>query len=299
MGENTKYIIEIQNVGRTFSTASGDFQALKGVNANIPEGMLTILKGRSGSGKTTLLNIVGALDNPTTGRVVIEGQDVGKLSAYQKENLRRKKIGFVFQSVSLIPSMNAFQNVEFSMRMAGIRGDHKKRVEECLKMVGLGSRMHHMPSEMSGGEQQRVAIARAIAHGPSIILADEPTAELDSAMAAEVTKLFQEMTRREHVTIVMTTHDVGLMYAGDMVIELENGMQISHNAEPTATEAQSNGEAEAENGEKSEAQEYADAQARAYAETVAEAFAESEAGAGAEAVTFTGSEAGSDAEPKA
>ncbi|MCR5500297.1 MAG: ATP-binding cassette domain-containing protein [Acetatifactor sp.] len=299
MGENTKYIIEIQNVGRTFSTASGDFQALKGVNANIPEGMLTILKGRSGSGKTTLLNIVGALDNPTTGRVVIEGQDVGKLSAYQKENLRRKKIGFVFQSVSLIPSMNAFQNVEFSMRMAGIRGDHKKRVEECLKMVGLGSRMHHMPSEMSGGEQQRVAIARAIAHGPSIILADEPTAELDSAMAAEVTKLFREMTRREHVTIVMTTHDVGLMDAGDMVIELENGMQISHNAEPTATEAQSNGEAEAENGEKSEAQEYADAQARAYAETVAEAFAESEAGAGAEAVTFTGSEAGSDAEPKA
>jgi putative ABC transport system ATP-binding protein len=104
-------------------------------------------------------------------------------------------------------------------------------VEECLKMVGLGSRMHHMPSEMSGGEQQRVAIARAIAHGPSIILADEPTAELDSAMAAEVTKLFQEMTKKEHITIVMTTHDVGLMDAGDMVIELENGVQISQNAE--------------------------------------------------------------------
>ena len=223
------YIIEIQNVGRTFSTPNGDFQALKSVNANIPEGILTILKGRSGSGKTTLLNIVGALDNPTNGRVIIEGQDVSRLSAYQKEKLRRKKIGFVFQSVSLIPSMNAFQNVEFSMRMAGIKGDHKKRVEECLRMVGLGSRMHHMPSEMSGGEQQRVAIARAIAHSPSIILADEPTAELDSAMAAEVTKLFQEMTKTEHVTIVMTTHDVGLMDAGDMVIELENGVQISQN----------------------------------------------------------------------
>lgn len=234
MGDNANYIIEIQNVGRTFSTASGDFQALKGVNANIPEGILTILKGRSGSGKTTLLNIVGALDNPTSGRVIIEGQDVGRLSAQQKENLRRRKIGFVFQSVSLIPSMNAFQNVEFSMRLAGIKGDHKKRVEECLKMVGLGSRMHHMPSEMSGGEQQRVAIARAIAHSPSIILADEPTAELDSAMAAEVTKLFQEMTRKEHVTIVMTTHDVGLMDAGDMVIELENGMQVTH--EPGASD---------------------------------------------------------------
>lgn len=231
MGENANYIIEIQNVGRTFNTASGPFQALKSVNAGIPEGVLTILKGRSGSGKTTLLNIVGALDQPTTGRVIIEGQDVSRLSDYQRETLRRKKIGFVFQSVSLIPTMNAFQNVEFSMRMAGVKGDHKKRVEECLKMVGLGSRMHHMPSEMSGGEQQRVAIARAIAHGPSIILADEPTAELDSAMAAEVTKLFQEMTKKEHITIVMTTHDVGLMDAGDMVIELENGVQISQNAE--------------------------------------------------------------------
>lgn len=220
-------IIEIQDVGRVFSTASGDFTALKCVNASIPEGVLTILKGRSGSGKTTLLNIVGALDEPTSGRVIIEGQDIKSLSAYRRENLRRKSIGFVFQSVSLIPSMNAFQNVEFSMRLAGIKGDHRKRVEECLKMVGLGSRMNHMPSEMSGGEQQRVAIARAIAHRPSIILADEPTAELDSAMAAEVTKLFQEMTKKEHVTIVMTTHDVGLMDAGDMVIELENGIQIS------------------------------------------------------------------------
>lgn len=220
-------IIEIQNVGRVFSTAGGDFQALKGVSAQIPEGILTILKGRSGSGKTTLLNIVGALDEPTSGKIIIEGKDVGKLSAYQRENLRRKKIGFVFQSVSLIPTMNAFQNVEFSMRMAGSKEDRKKRVEECLKMVGLGNRMHHMPSEMSGGEQQRVAIARAIAHRPSIILADEPTAELDSATAAEVTKLFQEMTRKENVTIVMTTHDVGLQGAGDMVIELVNGEQVS------------------------------------------------------------------------
>ena len=173
-------------------------------------------------------------------------------------------------------------------------------------MVGLGSRMHHMPSEMSGVEQQRVAIARAIAHGPSIILADEPTAELDSAMAAEVTKLFQEMTRREHVTIVMTTHDVGLMDAGDMVIELENGMQISHNVEPLA-ESNVEAAAQGEAGEQAQgdaeaaaaAESYAEAQANAYAETVAEAFAESEAGASAEAVTYTGSEAGSDAEPKA
>ena len=219
-------IITISGVNRIFSSASGDFQALKDINAEIPGGVLTILKGRSGSGKTTLLNIIGALDTPTSGSVFIQGQNIGKMTEKQRENLRRVQIGFVFQSVSLIPSMNAFQNVEFSMRLAGINKGREERVRECLKMVGLGSRMNHMPAEMSGGEQQRVAIARAIAHRPSIILADEPTAELDSAMAAEVTQLSKEMTRKENVSIVMTTHDTGLMDAGDMIIELENGQQI-------------------------------------------------------------------------
>ena len=219
-------IITISGVNRIFSSASGDFQALKDINAEIPGGVLTILKGRSGSGKTTLLNIIGALDTPTSGSVFIQGQNIGKMTEKQRESLRRVQIGFVFQSVSLIPSMNAFQNVEFSMRLAGINKGREERVRECLKMVGLGSRMNHMPAEMSGGEQQRVAIARAIAHRPSIILADEPTAELDSAMAAEVTQLFKEMTRKENVSIVMTTHDTGLMDAGDMIIELENGQQI-------------------------------------------------------------------------
>ena len=221
-----KNIIEISHVNRIFPTAGGDFQALKDINAGIRQGILTILKGRSGSGKTTLLNIIGALDTPTSGSVFIQGQNIGKMTEKQRENLRRVQIGFVFQSVSLIPSMNAFQNVEFSMRLAGINKGREERVRECLKMVGLGSRMNHMPAEMSGGEQQRVAIARAIAHRPSIILADEPTAELDSAMAAEVTQLFKEMTRKENVSIVMTTHDTGLMDAGDMIIELENGQQI-------------------------------------------------------------------------
>lgn len=217
------YSIVVQHVNRIFPVAGGEFQALKDINAEIPRGVLTILKGRSGSGKTTLLNILGALDQPTSGKVYIGGRDIRSMSDTERENLRRTKIGFVFQSVSLIPTMNAFQNVEFSLRLAGVKSDRDKRVEECLKMVGLGNRMHHMPAEMSGGEQQRVAIARAIAHRPEIIFADEPTAELDSAMAAEVTKLFQEMTRKEHVTIVMTTHDTGLMDAGDMIMELENG----------------------------------------------------------------------------
>jgi len=225
--ETQEAAIVISHVNRIFPVAGGEFQALADICAEIPAGVLTILKGRSGSGKTTLLNIVGALDVPTSGSVLIGGQDVCRLSERARENLRRTRVGFVFQSVSLIPTMDAFQNVEFSLRLAGVKKGRGERVEECLKMVGLGNRMHHMPAEMSGGEQQRVAIARAIAHRPRIILADEPTAELDSAMAAEVAHLFQEMTCREHVTIVMTTHDTGLMDAGDMVIELENGRQVT------------------------------------------------------------------------
>lgn len=226
MSEN--YVIVVNEVNRIFPVPGGEFQALKNINVQIPEGNLAILKGRSGSGKTTLMNIIGALDNPSSGFVQIDGKIVGALTDHQRENLRRTSMGFVFQAVSLIPTMNAFQNVEFSMRLAGIKPgkERDKRVEECLKMVGLGNRMHHMPAEMSGGEQQRVAIARAIAHRPKIILADEPTAELDSAMAAQVTKLFREMTRTEGITILMTTHDVGLMDAGDMIIELEAGAQV-------------------------------------------------------------------------
>lgn len=222
-------MITISHVNRIFPVPGGTFQALKDINAQIDRGTFTILKGRSGSGKTTLLNIIGALDLPTSGEVQLAGRDIVKMSEYEREELRRKEMGFVFQAVSLIPTMNAFQNVEFSMRLAGVRSakEREERVKECLKLVGLSNRMTHMPSEMSGGEQQRVAIARSIAHHPKLILADEPTAELDSAMAAEVTRIFREMTRKEGITVVMTTHDVGLMGAGDTIIELENGERIN------------------------------------------------------------------------
>ena len=222
MGNN---VIEVENVSRAFPVPGGEFWALKKINAQIPEGSFVILKGRSGSGKTTLLNLICTLDKPTEGIIKIDGTDVAKLSDHEKENMRRQKMGFVFQSVSLIPSLNAFQNVEFSMRMAGIAPgkERDKRVEECLKLVGLGNRLTHMPAEMSGGEQQRVAIARALAHKPKLILADEPTAELDSAMAARVAQLFADMSKKEGISILMTTHDVGLMGAGDQLIELKNG----------------------------------------------------------------------------
>lgn len=221
------HIIEVKNVNRIFSVAGGTFQALSDITASVKEGSLTILRGRSGSGKTTLLNIIGALDRPTSGTVSIAGSSIEKMPEKEREKLRRTQIGFVFQSVSLIPTMNAFQNVEFSMRLAGIRENRRERAEECLQMVGLEKRMNHMPAEMSGGEQQRVAIARAMAHRPRILLADEPTAELDSAMAAEVAKLFRTLTEKEHITVLMTTHDTGLMTVGDTIIELENGQLVT------------------------------------------------------------------------
>ena len=226
-------IIRTKGIKRAFDTPAGRFWALKGIDIEIPEGKFVILRGRSGSGKTTLMNIINSLDDPTEGDVYIEGTNLKDLSERERENLRRTRMGFVFQSVSLIPSLNAFQNVEFSMRMAGqkINKESATRVEDCLKLVGLGNRMNHMSAEMSGGEQQRVAIARALAHKPGIIFADEPTAELDSAMAARVTEIFKEMTRKEGITVLMTTHDVGLMGAADMIIELDNGERIIRDAE--------------------------------------------------------------------
>ncbi len=219
-------MIKAENVVRSFPIPGGGkegFLALKGVSFEIPEKSLTVLKGRSGSGKTTLLNILSALDMPTGGKVWIGEQEITAMSEGKREKLRREKIGFIFQSVSLIPMMTALENVEFSLRLAGVKKGRKERATECLKMVGLGGRMHHMPQEMSGGEQQRVAIARAMAHRPQIIFADEPTGELDSATAVSVVNLFKEMVEKEGVTIIMTTHDVSLMDAGDYVFEMEEG----------------------------------------------------------------------------
>ncbi len=218
-----QYMIKTEGVKRCFKTSGGDFWALKGIDVEIPKGALTILKGRSGSGKTTLLNILGALDKPSEGRVLYEGADIARMDEHKRTRLRRMQIGFVFQSVALIPMMNAFENVEYALRLTRYKGDRAARALECLKLVGLSQRMHHLPQELSGGEQQRVAIARAIAHKPKVIFADEPTGELDTLTGLQVVKIFKELTEKEGVTIVMTTHDTGLMEIGDRVYELEDG----------------------------------------------------------------------------
>ena len=217
-------MIETKKVCRAFPVSGEEpFMALKDVSVKIPEKILTILRGKSGSGKTTLLNIIGALDAPTSGEVFFGGRNITGLSDKERERLRRQKIGFVFQSVSLIPMMTVYENVEFALRLSNYKGDRKKRVEECLHLVGLGKRAQHMPQELSGGEQQRVAIARAIAHAPQVLFADEPTAELDTATSLAVIKLFKDLVEKQGVTIVMTTHDMSLMDAGDMVYTLTDG----------------------------------------------------------------------------
>lgn len=218
-----QYMIQTEGVKRCFQTSGGDFWALKGIDVAIPKGGLTILKGRSGSGKTTLLNILGALDKPTEGKVIYEGVDIAQMDEKARTKLRRMQIGFVFQSVALIPMMSALENVEYALRLTRYPGNRTQRAMECLKMVGLAQRMNHLPQEMSGGEQQRVAIARAIAHSPKVIFADEPTGELDTLTGLQVVKIFKELAQTQGVTIVMTTHDTGLMEIGDAVYELEYG----------------------------------------------------------------------------
>ena len=221
-------IIRTEELGRCFRTTGGEFWALKNISIQVPEGRLTILKGRSGSGKTTLMNILGALDKPTSGKVFFAEQDITRLDERRSARLRRTQIGFVFQSVALIPMMTALENVEYALRMARAKGNRRERAMECLRLVGLSQRFDHLPQEMSGVEQQRVAIARAIAHRPRVLFADEPTAELDTNTGLQVVKIFKELCEREGVTIVMTTHDTGLMEIGDCVYELQDGEVISH-----------------------------------------------------------------------
>ena len=219
-------IIEARNITRMFPVGDGEFYALKHVDIDIPAGKLTILKGRSGSGKTTLMNILSALDAPTEGDVSFDGQVYSEMEDAQKEQLRSKEIGFVFQAVALIPIMNAYENVDFAMRLAEPELTAKEvdeRIRETLALVGMEERMRHMPGQMSGGEQQRVAIARAVAHRPKVVFADEPTGALDTESGLRVMQLFRNLIEKEGVTIVMTTHDPNLMELGDVVYELEDG----------------------------------------------------------------------------
>ena len=220
-------IIRAEQLNKIYRTGNEDFYALRDVSVSIGEGRLIILKGRSGSGKTTLLNMLSTLDAPSSGSVYFEDSLIGGMSENEKGNLRRVKTGFIFQTVALIPIMNAYENVEFSLRLAGIKEGNDERVREVLELVGMSERSMHLPGQMSGGEQQRVAIARAIAHKPKVLFADEPTSALDTANSRSIMRLFKELIEKEGITIVMTTHDGSLMELGDDIYELQDGQVIN------------------------------------------------------------------------
>jgi putative ABC transport system ATP-binding protein len=217
-------LIHIENVSRDFEVAGQPIHALRNVTFDVYRNDFVAIIGRSGSGKTTLLNVIAGLDRPSEGHVYIEGEDVAAMTDAQLTNLRRSKLGFVFQSFGLLPLLSAYENVEVALRIAGagIR-ERGRRANELLEMVGLGRRAHHRPYELSGGEQQRVAIARALANRPSLILADEPTGELDSITATAIFQLLLEIVEQEGVTIITTTHDRLVMEKASRIVELDDG----------------------------------------------------------------------------
>ncbi|BFH67784.1 ABC transporter ATP-binding protein [Paenibacillus dendritiformis] len=221
-------LLEVRGVERTFQVGSQKLHVLKGIEMEVHPGQLVMLKGRSGSGKTTLLNMLGGLDLPTKGEIRFRGEPFSTWSDDKRTMTRRSEIGFIFQAYALMPLLSAYENVELSLRMANVpRHLWKERVQYCLEMVGLGKRMSHRPFEMSGGEQQRVAIAKSIAHKPLLLLADEPTAELDSQMGAQVMGVFRQIIRSEKIAICMTTHDPTILEVADHVYEMVDGRFIT------------------------------------------------------------------------
>jgi ABC-type lipoprotein export system ATPase subunit len=217
-------VVRAVNVTRVYPMGSEEVHALRGVSLEVEQGVLIGLMGRSGSGKTTFLNIIGGLDRPTSGEVYLDGQSLNALSDRELTELRRHKIGFVFQSFALLPVLSAFENVELPMHIAGVpRKERQRRAAELLELVGLAKRMHHRPYELSGGEQQRVAIARALANRPSLILADEPTGELDSVTGLQIMRLFRRIVAQEKVTVIIATHDLLIYEIADRTYQMVDG----------------------------------------------------------------------------
>ncbi|WP_153736149.1 ABC transporter ATP-binding protein [Aquibacillus halophilus] len=217
-------IISVKDVERVFGKGDRKVQVLSGIDMTIPPHSLTALKGRSGSGKTTLLNLIAGLDKPTKGEIYFRNSLINDYTEKQSSEFRRTNIGIIFQSFGLVPLMTVEENIEFGLRISGVsKEDWKDRIRDSIELVGLTKRAKHRPYELSGGEQQRVAIARAIAPKPSLILADEPTAELDSKMAFHIINAFKELTSNKKTTIIMTTHDPGILEILDHVYTLEDG----------------------------------------------------------------------------
>ena len=220
----TADMLDVEGVTRTFGSGRVATQALRGVSFTVQAGQLVTLRGRSGSGKTTLLNIVGGLDQPDGGRVRVADRDVTAMSERERMRLRRTSVAFIFQSFGLIPILSAAENVGVPLRIAGVAPkEREERVRLMLDIVGLGEHARQRPGELSGGQQQRVAIARALAGRPEVLLADEPTGQLDSETAKQIMRLLRAVVQSEGVTALVATHDPNLIGIADSVLELEDG----------------------------------------------------------------------------
>jgi putative ABC transport system ATP-binding protein len=215
--------VSVEHVGKVYRLGRVDVTALDDVSLKVEAGEFVAIAGPSGSGKTTLLNLIGCLDTPTTGAIAIDGEAVGALSAARRADLRARKLGFVFQTFNLIPVLTAWENVEYPLLIKGRGGDARALVGDALAQVGLGERARHRPPELSGGQQQRVAIARALVGAPALVLADEPTANLDGATGRDIIDLMRRLNRERRTTFLFSTHDPRIMSAADRVLEISDG----------------------------------------------------------------------------
>lgn len=227
MARETDSIVRTESLTRVYRVGAREVHALQSITLDVAQGQFVALRGRSGSGKTTLLNCIAGLDHPTSGHVWLEGQDVTRMSETKRVRLRRHKIGFVFQSFALLPTYSARENVDLMLRLAGVkRRDRRRRVDEVLGLVGLQKWASHRPFELSGGQQQRLAIARALSTRPALILADEPTGELDSVTGQQILELLRRVVEHERTTVLMATHDLTVDLFADQVVHLEDGRVV-------------------------------------------------------------------------
>lgn len=225
-------VVKVENVTRVYRIGKIETKALRGVNLTVGSGEFTTLVGPSGSGKTTLLQIIGCLDQPTSGKVTISEKDVTRLNRNQRADMRRGTIGFVFQFFALIPTLTAYENVEMPLLLNGhTPKERKERVMELLEAVDLADRANNRPDQLSGGQQQRIAVARALASGPTLVLADEPTANLDTANGQQVMEIMQRLNEKTGVTFIFATHDPRVIKYAKRVVTLRDGLIVEENVQ--------------------------------------------------------------------
>ena len=225
-------IIQVENVTKVFRIGKVDVPALRGVSFSVAKGEFVSIVGPSGSGKSTLFYILGGLTRATSGRVTIDGEDFAQLSDAQRTEMRKKKIGFVFQKFNLLPTLTARGNIEIAREIAGKNGLDQKLFDQVTQMLGIAGRLDHRPSELSGGEQQRVALARAVVNGPALILADEPTGNLDSKNSEIVLKMLRDANKQFGQTVLMITHNPEAADVGDRIIHMRDGLIVAPEEDP-------------------------------------------------------------------